>query len=149
MPTADLIGLGGSTLEFARAHQSGIAARRQSSARAPTWIHRNTPEFGSDAMAESAARARSPLHSHQSGRELSRTTRSSSSIISATRIRNFCCACIEEAAVAIAHGYAKVTGRAMAAAVHSNVGLFHATMAIFNAWCDRMPVLRDRRHRSG
>ncbi len=47
----------------------------------------------------------------------------------------------EEAAVAIAHGYAKVTGRAMAAAVHSNVGLFHATMAIFNAWCDRMPMV--------
>src|SRR6516162_2360608 len=47
----------------------------------------------------------------------------------------------EEIAVAIAHGYAKVTGKAMAAAVHSNVGLFHATMAIFNAWCDRMPVL--------
>ena len=47
----------------------------------------------------------------------------------------------EESAVAIAHGYAKVTGRAMAAAVHSNVGLMHATMAIFNAWCDRIPVL--------
>jgi thiamine pyrophosphate-dependent acetolactate synthase large subunit-like protein len=47
----------------------------------------------------------------------------------------------EEAAVAIAHGYAKVTGKAMGAAVHSNVGLFHATMAIFNAWCDRMPIL--------
>src|ERR1041385_6709860 len=47
----------------------------------------------------------------------------------------------EESAVAIAHGYAKVTGRAMAAAVHANVGLMHATMAIFNAWCDRMPVL--------
>jgi thiamine pyrophosphate-dependent acetolactate synthase large subunit-like protein len=47
----------------------------------------------------------------------------------------------EEIAVAIAHGYAKVTGRPMAAAVHSNVGLFHATMAIFNAWCDRMPML--------
>jgi thiamine pyrophosphate-dependent acetolactate synthase large subunit-like protein len=47
----------------------------------------------------------------------------------------------EEHAVAIAQGYAKVTGRAMAVAVHSNVGLFHATMAIFNAWCDRMPVL--------
>ena len=43
--------------------------------------------------------------------------------------------------MAIAHGYAKVTGRPMAAAVHSNVGLMHATMAIFNAWCDRMPVL--------
>src|SRR3954447_1648941 len=47
----------------------------------------------------------------------------------------------EESAVAIAHGYAKVTGRAMAVALHSNVGLMHATMAIFNAWCDRMPVL--------
>ena len=47
----------------------------------------------------------------------------------------------EEHAVAIAHGYAKVTRRAMAAAVHSNVGLFHATMAIFNAWCDRLPVI--------
>ena len=29
----------------------------------------------------------------------------------------------------------------MAAAVHSNVGLMHATMAIFNAWCDRMPMV--------
>ncbi|MCC5778398.1 thiamine pyrophosphate-binding protein [Nitratireductor sp. B36] len=47
----------------------------------------------------------------------------------------------EESAVGLAHGYAKVTGRPMAAAVHSNVGLMHATMAVFNAWCDRMPVL--------
>jgi thiamine pyrophosphate-dependent acetolactate synthase large subunit-like protein len=47
----------------------------------------------------------------------------------------------EETAVAICHGYAKVTGKPLAAAVHSNVGLFHATMAMFNAWCDRMPVI--------
>jgi thiamine pyrophosphate-dependent acetolactate synthase large subunit-like protein len=47
----------------------------------------------------------------------------------------------EESAVAIAQGYAKVTGKAMAAAVHSNVGLMHATMAVFNAWCDRMPMV--------
>src|SRR5262245_20683192 len=47
----------------------------------------------------------------------------------------------EESAVALAHGYAKVTGRPMAAFVHSNVGLMHATMAIFNAGCDRAPVL--------
>jgi thiamine pyrophosphate-dependent acetolactate synthase large subunit-like protein len=47
----------------------------------------------------------------------------------------------EEVAVAIAHGYAKVRGRAMAAIVHSNVGLMHATMGIFNAWVDRVPVL--------
>jgi thiamine pyrophosphate-dependent acetolactate synthase large subunit-like protein len=47
----------------------------------------------------------------------------------------------EEHAIAIAHGYAKVTGRMMAAAVHANVGLMHASMAMFNAWCDRMPIL--------
>jgi thiamine pyrophosphate-dependent acetolactate synthase large subunit-like protein len=47
----------------------------------------------------------------------------------------------EETAVAICQGYAKVTGKPLAACVHSNVGLFHATMAIFNAWCDRMPAL--------
>src|SRR6478672_1548998 len=47
----------------------------------------------------------------------------------------------EEHAIAIGHGWAKVTGRPMAAAVHSNVGLMHASMAIFNAWCDRVPML--------
>ncbi len=47
----------------------------------------------------------------------------------------------EEHAVAIAHGYAKVTGKPVAAVVHSNVGLMHATMAIFDAWADRVPVL--------
>ncbi|MFH1490478.1 MAG: thiamine pyrophosphate-binding protein, partial [Pseudomonadota bacterium] len=47
----------------------------------------------------------------------------------------------EEHAVSIAHGYAKVTGEPMAVVVHSNVGLMHATMPIFNAWCDRVPVM--------
>lgn len=47
----------------------------------------------------------------------------------------------EEHAVAIAQGYAKATGRAMAVALHSNVGLMHGSMAIFNAWCDRQPML--------
>ncbi|MGH3326410.1 MAG: thiamine pyrophosphate-binding protein [Streptomycetales bacterium] len=46
----------------------------------------------------------------------------------------------EEHAVAVAHGYAKVTGRPLAVALHSNVGLMHASMAIYNAWCDRVPV---------
>jgi len=47
----------------------------------------------------------------------------------------------EEHAVAIAHGYAKVAGRPMAAVAHSNVGLMHASMAVFNAFCDRVPLL--------
>ena len=47
----------------------------------------------------------------------------------------------EEHAVALAHGYARVTGKPLAVALHANVGLMHATMAIFNAWCDRIPIL--------
>ncbi len=47
----------------------------------------------------------------------------------------------EEHAVAVAHGYAKVTEQPMGVILHSNVGLMHATMAIYNAWCDRVPML--------
>ena len=47
----------------------------------------------------------------------------------------------EEAAVAIAHGYAKAAGKMMGVVLHSNVGLMHGSMAIFNAWCDRVPML--------
>src|ERR1700689_62854 len=47
----------------------------------------------------------------------------------------------EEHAVALAHGYAKVTEQPMAVALHSNVGLMHATMALYNAFCDRVPML--------
>jgi thiamine pyrophosphate-dependent acetolactate synthase large subunit-like protein len=47
----------------------------------------------------------------------------------------------EEHAVAIAHGYAKVAGRPMGAVLHANVGLMHGSMAIFDAYCDRVPVM--------
>ncbi len=47
----------------------------------------------------------------------------------------------EEIAVALAHGYARAKGRPMAAAVHNVVGLQHASMAIYNAWADRLPVI--------
>ncbi|MEV6674539.1 thiamine pyrophosphate-dependent enzyme [Streptomyces sp. NPDC051162] len=49
-------------------------------------------------------------------------------------------ACHEEIAVAIAHGYHKASNRHMGVLVHANVGLLHASMAIFNAWCDRVPL---------
>jgi thiamine pyrophosphate-dependent acetolactate synthase large subunit-like protein len=47
----------------------------------------------------------------------------------------------EENAVAIAHGYAKAADRMMACAVHANIGLMRAVMAVYNAWCDRAPIL--------
>ncbi len=46
----------------------------------------------------------------------------------------------EKIAVQIAHGYAKATGRPMAAIVHDVVGLLHATMGIYYAYVDRAPV---------
>jgi acetolactate synthase-1/2/3 large subunit len=49
--------------------------------------------------------------------------------------------CHEEIAVAVAHGYAKATGKIMPAIVHNVVGLQHASMAIYNAWCDRTPIM--------
>jgi thiamine pyrophosphate-dependent acetolactate synthase large subunit-like protein len=47
----------------------------------------------------------------------------------------------EEHAVSIADGYGKVTEEPMAVALHANVGLMHAAMPIFNAWCDRTPMI--------
>jgi acetolactate synthase-1/2/3 large subunit len=48
--------------------------------------------------------------------------------------------CHEESAVAIAHGYAKIEGKPLGVCAHGTVGLQHAAMAIYNAWCDRVPV---------
>ena len=48
--------------------------------------------------------------------------------------------CHEESSVAMAHGYAKIDGKPMLALVHGNIGLQHASMAIYNAYADRVPV---------
>ena len=46
----------------------------------------------------------------------------------------------EEIAVAMAHGYAKIEGKPALVAVHGTVGLQHASMAIYDAFCDRVPI---------
>jgi len=46
----------------------------------------------------------------------------------------------EEIAFAMAHGYGKMAGKPMAAICHGTVGLQHGAMALYNAWCDRVPV---------
>jgi len=48
--------------------------------------------------------------------------------------------CHEESSVAMGHGYFKVEGKPLAVMAHGTVGLQHAAMAIYNAWCDRVPV---------
>ena len=47
----------------------------------------------------------------------------------------------EESSVGMAHGYAKVEGKPIAVMAHGTVGLQHASMAIYNAFCDRVPVI--------
>ena len=47
----------------------------------------------------------------------------------------------EESAVAMAHGYFKIAGKPLLTLCHGTVGLQHASMAIYNAWCDRVPVI--------
>lgn len=47
----------------------------------------------------------------------------------------------EQAAVGIAHGYAKVTGKPMGVALHANIGVMHAAINIFDAYADRMPMV--------
>src|SRR5437868_13193891 len=47
----------------------------------------------------------------------------------------------EESAVAMAHGYFKVAGKPLMTLCHGTVGLQHAAMAIYNAWCDRVPMI--------
>jgi acetolactate synthase I/II/III large subunit len=47
----------------------------------------------------------------------------------------------EESGTGMAHGYSKVAGKPMALLFHGTVGLQHATMGIYNAWCDRVPIV--------
>ena len=52
----------------------------------------------------------------------------------------FLTCCHEESAVAMCHGYAKIEGKPMMALIHGTVGLQHASMAIYNAYADRVPI---------
>jgi len=52
----------------------------------------------------------------------------------------FLTCCHEESAVGMAHGYAKIEGKPLVVFAHGTVGLQHAAMAIYNAYCDRVPV---------
>ena len=98
------------------------------------------PQFGSDAIAQTLRALQIPYITLNPGASF-RGLHDSLVNFLGNRDPQMLLCLHEEHAVAIAHGYAKVTGCPLAVAVHSNVGLFHATMAIFNAWCDRMPVV--------
>lgn len=106
----------------------------------PTAAGINAPQFGSDVIADALRALDIPYIALNPGASYRGLHDSLVNYLGNTAPQMLLCL-HEEAAVAIAHGYAKVTGKAMAACVHSNVGLMHGTMAVFNAWCDRMPLL--------
>lgn len=47
----------------------------------------------------------------------------------------------EESSVGMAHGYAKIEGKPLGVFAHGTVGLQHAAMAVYNAYCDYVPVI--------
>jgi thiamine pyrophosphate-dependent acetolactate synthase large subunit-like protein len=49
--------------------------------------------------------------------------------------------CHEESSVAMAHGFYKIDGKPIISMVHGTVGTQHATMAVYNAYCDRVPLI--------
>jgi len=106
----------------------------------PTPAGANAPGFGSDIIADALRSLDIPYIALTPGASYRGLHDSIVNYLGNSSPQMLLCL-HEEAAVAIAQGYAKVTGKAMAVAVHSNVGLLHAAMAIFNAWCDRMPMV--------
>ena len=117
-----------------------VGAGKQTSMEKPTGTPPPAPQYGSDVVAETLRALALPYIALVPGASF-RGLHDSLVNYLGNRDPQMLLCLHEEHAVAIAHGYAKVTGQPMAVALHSNVGLFHATMAIFNAWCDRMPVL--------
>jgi thiamine pyrophosphate-dependent acetolactate synthase large subunit-like protein len=57
------------------------------------------------------------------------------------KMPEFITALHEESAVAMAHGYSKAEGKPMLALLHGTIGIQHASMAIYNAYYDRAPVV--------
>jgi thiamine pyrophosphate-dependent acetolactate synthase large subunit-like protein len=99
-----------------------------------------TPRFGSDSMAEMLRALDIPYIALTPGASFRGLHDSLVNYLGNERPELLLCI-HEECAVALAHGYARVTGKPLAVALHANVGLMHATMAIFNVWCDRIPML--------
>src|SRR6476660_6481354 len=106
----------------------------------PTPAGVNAPAFGSDVVADTLRALDIPYIALTPGASFRGLHDSLVNHLGNTRPEMLLCL-HEEHAVALAHGYARVTGRPLAVALHANVGLIHATMAIFNAWCDRVPML--------
>ena len=118
----------GDSQDFRQETPTGLPANRQD------------PEYGSDVMVDMLNRL---------GIEYVMLTPGSSfrglhdSLVNYGRNHKpemFLCA-HEEIAAAMAHGYAKASGKTGVVILHDLVGVQHALMSFYNAWCDRQPLL--------
>jgi thiamine pyrophosphate-dependent acetolactate synthase large subunit-like protein len=118
----------------------GVSLDHNQQTERPVGVKLGAPQFGSDIAADTLRDLEIPYITLTPGASFRGLHDSLVNHLGNERPSILLCL-REDHAIGIAHGYAKVTGKALAAAVHSNVGLFNAAIAIFNAWCDRMPVL--------
>ena len=101
---------------------------------------KSVAQFGSDAIAALLRRLRLPFLAMNPGASF-RGLHDSVVNQLGNRSPQLLLTLHEAQAVAIAHGYAKVTGEPMGVVLHANVGLMNAVMAIYDAWVDRVPML--------
>ncbi|SLN09707.1 Benzoylformate decarboxylase [Roseivivax jejudonensis] len=102
--------------------------------------HEPTEHYGSDAIADMMQRLGTPYVALNPGSSF-RGLHDSLVNHLGNRDPQMLLCLHEEHAVAIAHGWAKVTETPLAVILHANVGLMHAAMALYNAWCDRVPMM--------
>ena len=116
------------------------AARSRPAPESPAGIDAGAIRFGSDAIALTIRALGIPYLALNPGASYRGLHDSLVNVLGNERPQMLLCL-HEESAVSIAQGFAKVAGRMMGVVLHSNVGLMHATISIFNAWCNRVPVL--------
>ena len=142
-PPIDLPGVGGSArAQTPKAAPPSAAAMRAETATPVAWSHMLDGKPGSDFMVDVLRAldieyiATNPASSCRGIHE---------SIINygpeANKKPELLTVMHEESGTAMAHGYAKVTGKPMGLLFHGTVGVQHASMALYNAWCDRVPMI--------
>src|SRR5450755_4618864 len=117
-----------------------VSAGKQTSAEKPTGTPPPVPQFGSDIVAETLRSLALPYIALVPGASY-RGLHDSLVNYLGNRDPQMLLCLNEDHAVAIAHGYARVTGEPMGCVLHSNVGLMHGLMEIYNAWCARVPMV--------
>ena len=108
--------------------------------RSGTGMHQGSAEYGSDVIVELLRELGIPYVALNPGASYRGLHDSLVNFGTGPAPEMILC-CHEEIAVAVAGGYARVTGQPLAAILHDVVGLQHGAMAIYDAWCERVPML--------